>query len=451
MYKLSHYNYVLPYNERYVYYNGISRQVFSLTISEHEKMQHLFHDLVAFEKEYPTVFAQFKDWGFVLENEIDEVNILKFRNRKDVYADRSYYLVVNPTLECNFKCWYCYEEHPKGHMTKEILGRLKKCIEYLVVNRRIDSLSLGWFGGEPLLYFDEIIYPLSLHAKQVCEVNHIPFYTSATTNASKINMEMVVKMKEIGMTSFQITIDGDEKRHDKIRNENGEPSFQKIMNNITLLCEHLPNIHITLRVNYDNQTLQQSDMSSIFKKIPAIYRPIIYVNFQRVWQTVEKSNNESVERKNLHELCRELGFRDGGISNSFMPDGFYKCYADRDNYAEINYDGKVYRCTARGYDDQYVMGELKEDGRIVWNEKKKAQNIGFSTFENEMCLACKYLPLCMGPCSQKLLETPKERWKNLCYLNYCEISPEDTIIDYYKHKMKVVKKMQMSEAKPQVV
>lgn len=34
------------------------------------------------------------------------------------------------------------------------------------------------------------------------------------------------------MQSFQITIDGDEKRHNKIRNAEGKPSFQIIMENL---------------------------------------------------------------------------------------------------------------------------------------------------------------------------------------------------------------------------
>lgn len=48
MYKLSKYNYVIPYNDRMIYFNGISLQTFSVSLKEHEKLQSLFQDLISF-------------------------------------------------------------------------------------------------------------------------------------------------------------------------------------------------------------------------------------------------------------------------------------------------------------------------------------------------------------------------------------------------------------------
>ncbi len=438
MNKLSQYNYLVPYEERVIYYNGISRHVFSLDKKEHERMQELLQDLVSFEANYTSVFNRFKEWGFVIDEEVDEIDVLRFRNRKEIYSDRTYRLFINPTLECNFSCWYCYEKHPAGRMSDETMERIKKHIVYMIEQVKIDGLVLSWFGGEPLLYFDEIVYPISIFAKQLCEKYRIPFKNGATTNASKINPDMVRKMKEIDMDGFQITLDGDESRHNKIRNENGRATFRKIIENIGLLCEHLPDVYITLRINYDNQTLERSDMLSVFKMIPEQYRKNIGVDFQRVWQTGGSATGEYQKRKTLYDSCSELGYAPNGISQAFMLGRNHKCYSDRRFYAELNYDGKVYRCTARGYDDKYVLGELLEDGRIVWDEKKLAGLIGKATFENEMCLACRYLPLCLGPCSQKRKETPDENLDCICYLNDCEISPETAIIDYYKRKMDLI-------------
>ncbi len=438
MNKLSQYNYMIPYEDRVVYYNGISRYVFSLNKKEHERIQELLKNLVSFEANYTSVFNRFKEWGFVIDEEVDEIDVLRFRNRKEIYSDRTYRLFINPTLECNFSCWYCYEKHPAGYMSDETMERIKKHIVYMIEQAKIDGLVLSWFGGEPLLYFDEIVYPISIFAKQLCEEYRIPFSNGATTNASKITPDMVRKMKEIDMDGFQITLDGDESRHNKIRNENGAATFRKIIENIGLLCEHLPDVYITLRINYDNQTLERSDMLSVFNLIPESYRKNIGVDFQRVWQTGGNAAGEYQKRKSLYDSCSELGYASNGISQVFMLGRNHKCYSDRRYYAELNYDGKVYRCTARGYDDKYVLGELQEDGRIVWDEKKVAGLIGKATFENEMCLACRYLPLCMGPCSQKRKETPDEHLERICYLNDCEISPETAITDYYKRKMDLI-------------
>ena len=56
MYKLSKYNYVIPYNDRMIYFNGISLQTFSVSLKEHEKLQSLFQDLISFEINYTSVF-----------------------------------------------------------------------------------------------------------------------------------------------------------------------------------------------------------------------------------------------------------------------------------------------------------------------------------------------------------------------------------------------------------
>lgn len=438
MYKLSSYNYFIPYQNRVIYFNGISNRVFSLNVKEHENIQILFRDLISFEINYYSVFNQFTTWGFIVDEKEDEIALLRFRNHQAIYADRNYRLYINPTLECNFACWYCYEKHPQGYMSVETVEKVKKHLDYMVEQVGVESVSIGWFGGEPLLYFNEVIYPVSLYAKELCKKWGIPFYNTITTNASKIDQGMVERCDVINLSRFQITIDGDEKRHDKIRNENGEPSFRLIMANINLLLEHLPDVFIILRVNYDDQTLKQCDMMSIFESIPVEYRNKVSIDFQRVWQTSKNHSNKNEMRLDLYDKCSELGFQQQGVSNSFHVGKSHKCYADRLCYGEINYDGKVYRCTARGYDDEHVMGELMENGIIKWDEKKMAHHLGKSTFDNDMCLACKYLPLCLGPCSQKVAETSKENLKNVCALNGCEVFPEEVITEYYEQKMKVL-------------
>lgn len=451
MYKLSSYNFCVPYYHRMVYFNGITSKVFSVTREEHDKLMSLFTDLISFEINYNSVFQLFKEWGFIIDEQLNEIDVLRYRNRQAVFLDRCYHLVINPTLECNFHCWYCYEKHPKGSMNADIVERCKRHIWHMVTCEKITGLNLMWFGGEPLLYFNEVVYPIGLYAKELCAENHIPFYHYATTNAYKINEEMVAKMQEIGFNGFQITIDGDQERHDKIRNERGKPTFDIIMRNVNLLCENLENARITLRVNYDNETLQVSDFTRVFEKISPRWRSHVSFDFQRVWQTVKSSLNENQTKIQLLEKSKEMGYKQTAMSPAFRIGKTHTCYVDRIYHAEINYDGKVYRCTARDYSDKYVVGELLNNGKIQWDEQKIALRYAKATFENEMCLACKYLPLCMGPCSQKLLETPVEKLNHLCYLNCAEIKPESVILDYYKQKMEVVKKMQTSEAKLQAV
>ena len=445
MHKQSKYNYVIPQDERFVYFNGISTRSFSTSAEEHDKLKSLFGDPISFEMSHPTVFKKFTEWGFFVKQDVDEVDILRYRHKMKVIDSRDYHLVINPTLECNFSCWYCYQEHPKGYMSEKTKQMVMSHIKYMIEKKHITQLDLGWFGGEPLLYFDEVVYPISSYAKLLCGKHNIPYRAQITTNGSKIDLAMIKKMKEIRLTSFQITIDGDPKRHNLIRNEKGKPSFDTIMNNIYNLCENIEDVRITLRLNYDNKTLESEDVKKVFEAIPKKYRKSIFPSFHRVWQTVKNQNAdagsiiENRKQLSLYEYCKDLGFMATSPANAFAIGRHYKCYADRGYHTEINYDGKVYSCTARNYSEESEIGSLLENGEIIYNTEMRVKKLSKAPFENEMCLQCRYLPICLGPCYQKAMETDKKRLSDICNLKHTEVSPETTILDYHDRKEEAVR------------
>lgn len=272
----------------------------------------------------------------------------------------------------------------------------------------------------------------------LCSKNQIPFSCHVTSNASLINEAMIKKMTEISLNSFQITIDGSPNRHNKIRNSKGNPSFDLIMSNIFIICDLISNPSIILRINYDEQTLKDESLKNVFRNIPEKYRKFIRIDFQRVWQTVKEGKEENILRIEYINLCRDLGFTIHELTNALSLSGskHYKCYADRKYHAEINYDGKIYSCTAEGYTDFFQFGTLKDNGEIEYKEEQLIRKLAKDPFENEMCLACKYLPVCWGPCSKKIMYTPKEHLKNICVLKNIEITPETMVIDLYKRRIK---------------
>lgn len=135
----------------------------------------------------------------------------------------------------------------------------------------------------------------------------------------------------------------------------------------------------------------------------------------------------------LQSLCSKLGFQLQSNAVLFHLGCGCICYGDKYYHAELNYDGKVYRCTSRGYTEKQLMGELGEDGIIKWNEKMMAKRYSKAPFENELCLTCKYLPLCLGFCSQKLLELSEKELEELCCLRYMDVYPETMILNYFHY------------------
>ena len=112
---------------------------------------------------------------------------------------------------------------------------------------------------------------------------------------------------------------------------------------------------------------------------------------------------------------------------------FYSCYANKKHYACINYDGNIFKCTARSFSEINSVGKLQEDGHIVWDEKKLSRLYGYSPLENSTCEQCEYLPICMGQCPQNYMESGHTM---TCVYKNMERNMKDRIVDLYESSLK---------------
>lgn len=398
MYKESYYNITIPYNDEVLLYNTLSNSICRLSQEEFSTINDLFTDLENFERLYPNIFLQMKKDGYIIDKDIDELSLIRYQNRMQIFGDNRLHLTINPTLDCNLTCWYCSTEYAKashcGRMTNETVEALKKHIYNQITVGRIPALHLDWFGGEPLMYFDEVIYPIASYAQQLCKEYNVILTQHATTNAVLMNSEMMQKMQDLGFTSFQIPIDGNEDHHNTIKfTSDKKGTFSTVIANVNELVEKIPNVHIILRINYDKKTLY--GISDIIPLISENAKKHIMVDFQKVWQ-VQCNEQDKRQLKKMKEL-----FLENSLNSEFWayhPHQFYRCYSDKLQHYAINYDGRVFKCTAQDYGDDKSIGKLNIDGSLSLNQGLLSQLVSQATFENESCLSCKKLPICMGPC-----------------------------------------------------
>jgi uncharacterized protein len=140
-------------------------------------------------------------------------------------------------------------------------------------------------------------------------------------------------------------------------------------------------------------------------------------------------NNDLIE---LENKVFDLGYK--AIPTSIFQAGrCIKCYGDRVYNTVIDYDGKVYKCTAH---TQKEAGILNENGVINWNQDYLTGLFAKQPFENKKCLACKHLPICLATCVQNTNGSNEEPGK--CTLDYAETSVEDFIKSLVKTKVPVV-------------
>ncbi len=429
--KLSKYNVFVPYEDQTLLFNGLSGALLTLPDSI-GRMVRQCGDYKEVEATFPELYESLVQTRCLIDANFDELEVVKQRNRDAVYEDKNYHLTINPTMNCNFKCWYCYEGHVKSKMSAEVRDRVVRHVELMAREAGMTGLQLGWFGGEPMMTFDSVIHPLSLALKDICEAHDAPFTNSITTNAFLITPKRLDHYREIGLNFFQITLDGSRDRHNKVRflKNNQKPTYDRIVSNINLIAANLDDARITLRINFQNETL--ASVREIIDDFTPESRKKIRVDFQRVWQTTESEDKVEDQLKNLIEDFRRAGFVAYSASNDFTLFSGKKCYADKWYQSVINYDGNVFKCTARDFTPANAEGALGEDGRVDWRRKKIEARFARAPWERERCMDCQLLPLCMGPCTQQMIEVGEANRNNHCWLDTLELKVEDYVIQRYQ-------------------
>jgi uncharacterized protein len=109
------------------------------------------------------------------------------------------------------------------------------------------------------------------------------------------------------------------------------------------------------------------------------------------------------------------------------------CYADSRNQLLINYDGNVYKCTARDFSSTNRDGYLNETGEVIWTKLTPSARIE-RKMSLSVCKTCAILPLCGGGCIQKIIEYQKD---NECMYGYDEAAKKDIVLNrFYNYFVK---------------
>lgn len=379
------------------------------------------------------LFTNLVEAGMLVEDALDELSVLK-RLIIDYDNNSSEYILhINPTLDCNFNCWYCYENHiPKSRMSQETLRSVKIYISNILDNKQIRTLELGFFGGEPLLYFNGIAKEIILHANDVCFRNNQTLNIHFTSNGSLISEEQIKFLSKFSC-GFQITIDGDKPSHDKTRfYRNGIGSYDIIIRNILRLIN--AGINVIVRVNYTNENIDGiTSILDSLKNIPESQKEHIKFDFQKVWQD-DKNNLTEDKIRMIRNLFSHQGFI--VLKNYLHQHIGQSCYGDKVNHVLINYQGDLFGCTARDFTNHNRLGYLDNHGEAHYDSEKmrirKMAKLGKS-----ICCNCRIAPICGGGCSQKCYESINS---DGCNMGYTEDDIDNKILDIFEAEI-------MSEAR----
>lgn len=427
--KHSIYNNLIELTSKYdLLYNSYSDTFIILS----KKQSELISSNTFEEKDFRSdiLYNKLIDAGCLINNEINEIDQLSNRINNIDNNKLEYLLTINPTINCNFKCWYCYENHlVNSKMTPDVLNRIKKHIAKSSKNKHLKSFTLSFFGGEPLLYYKDLVHPLLLFVNETFHKEDLDFDINFTSNGYLITNKMVSELKDNHVSSFQITLDGDRENHNKVRFPyKGGNSYDQIINNVKLLISS--DIKVILRINYTKDNIRQSALiAKDFETLKENVKENLRLDFQRVWQDDTSKNTFPDEW--LDDSINT--FLDLGIATTRrnMDMVLQSCYADKTNQALINYDGNVYKCTARDFTEDNCLGYLDEAGEIIWDQSKLMKRCNLR-FKKEICYQCSIAPLCGGGCTQQIMENKNNQ---SCTYHYTEKQKEQVVLDRFYNNL----------------
>lgn len=424
--KLSNYAWIVRHENTHILYKCHHETLVAIE----EPLKELLErgDWEALEEMHPTFFAYLVERGFLLEDYVDESReVIAEWERED--GDRSVYnIIINPTMDCNMRCWYCYEKHEKGSvMTKTVVDAVTALITAKIMNPELKVVHLKFFGGEPLLYYNEVVLPFIKEIQSLCQQYNKEYSVSFTTNGFLLTKKVLNSLMECAPSypiSLQISLDGNEEKHNKVKFlENRVGSYTVILNNVIAAASL--GMHVRLRLNCTLQNIQSFiDVANDLIHLPIVVKQCIIIDFHQVWQDYK---NDVLEFRQGVSAVR-FAFMKAGFTvkedRRISPD---RCYADKDNGCVINYNGDVFSCTARKFIKDNREGIISDSGEIIWNEKK--YNRMMIKYGNTTCMNCNIFPLCHGRCSQFKLDIGR----NLgCLCNYTEKGKRELVAERIK-------------------
>lgn len=370
---------------------------------------------------------ELEDAGFIIQSQVDELKMLRYIYNTDKYNKDYLTITILPTLDCNCACYYCFERENKARTSFSKCQSFASIEQSLLdfVNAKIQdtkNLSIAWFGGEPLLSF-EVIERLSIKFIALAKQYGVSYTSSLTTNGYYLTdiPNIIERLKECQIDSFQITLDGAPEDHNRIRHlkEENKETFGKMLDGIILLYRNKMNISVRINVSKKNLV----NLSKLFDILEEKNLKNLKIYFGQLIDYSDKDNsNAYLDQKEyatlveeLYETLRKRGFSYG--LDDHYPSNARPCIANRIDTAVIDCYGNIYKCRSQVGEFEKRIGNVCDSENQTVDEAVREINwLEWTPFQYAVCRECKILPICMGGCPFTLYDNddalPKcDEWK----------------------------------------
>ena len=397
MYKISNYNIVTETDDEIVVYNSFTKA--SIFLEKGSSID-AFNSIDEFYKLSRDDQKILIDNGFVIDENRNELEEIKFKYEQNYYNEANLNIVLVPSLSCNFSCPYCFEKGLKcgEENVVKYFSILKK---YGRKNfKKYNTIHFSLFGGEPLLFIKQIIEFLNW-VKKDSEKNDYAYFTSIITNGSLLTEDILDSLLKHNLKLLQITIDSDKDTHNTTRIfKNGTPSYDILIGKANMVVEKtrkIKDFNFLIRINLTNTTVEK--VFDGLSAIPKRNRNKVNLLIRSVYNTHAYSDNNKNNNTQINDYLKigsKLGFKI--FQESFI---FQSCEACAGNkFFYLMPDLSVWKCINDLKFSGACIGKISDDGVLEYNISTNAHwaKLAMGTFADDDCLKCKKLPDCYGGC-----------------------------------------------------
>ena len=221
---------------------------------------------------------------FAKGDNMTDLEYENIRNTTPIYNG-----VINLTDACNLRCEYCFTNPNPRTMD---LGTMKAAVIFLT--KEIDrfpnfnqSLGINFFGGEPMLCFENIIKPIILWTEETGLRDKYKISFGMTSNGTLFTEENLEWLYNYNC-NILLSIDGDKPTQDSQRcTINGTSSFDILAPKLPLILKYFPDI--TFRSTIQPYNIDKLYENYLFARNNNFKNYFVTPNLEATW-TFEQYN-----------------------------------------------------------------------------------------------------------------------------------------------------------------
>ena len=332
--------------------------------------------------------------GIIVSRQLDENNKIKSQIRFEInnVLSSSANYVIAPTMKCNLHCYYCFENSYKlshDYMSHDIAD---KVVDFIIgsLNSNFKRLDIGWFGGEPLLCYDTLIFIGTKIQSKIAK--DIEFTSRITTNGILFTEERCKELvSRCGLKAAQITMDGLVDNYCKAKCA-ACTDYNSVIENI-VKCAYLTKISVNYNATKDNidDFLSLSKIllcdNNLRGKIRIVLSRVKPYNRDLLHDHLFSESEFIFVKEQLINKLQEMDMSQVDVATNLKR--VRPCSVMRFNDGAIDPFGNLYKC------EHFLGQEQRRLGDVIngwyYNHEYMSNSMGV---EDVRCSSCCFYPIC---------------------------------------------------------